>query len=115
MHYLFKLLSLIIFGLALAAGYYALQLFINQSSLAGYTLAMLLIIIGAALLINRTRPVSVSPMERCRQGTRQFRRYGMWWLFNKINPHSQPKTPLPPSKQQLTNKRLFTTRCILYI
>lgn len=88
MHYLFKLLSLIIFGLALAAGYYALQLFINQSSLAGYTLAMLLIIIGAALLINRTRPVSVSPMERCRQGTRQFCCYGMR-LFNKIN--SQPK------------------------
>lgn len=52
MHYLFKLLSLIIFGLALAAGYYALQLFISQSSLAGYTLAALLIIIGAALLIT---------------------------------------------------------------
>ena len=52
MRYLFKLLSLIIFGLALAAGYYALQLFINQSSLAGYTLAVLLIIIGAALLIT---------------------------------------------------------------
>ncbi len=52
MHYLFKLLSLIIFGLALAAGYYALQLFISQSSLAGYTLATLLIIIGAALLIT---------------------------------------------------------------
>ena len=52
MHYLFKLLSLIIFGLALAAGYYALQLFISQSSLAGYTLGALLIIIGAALLIT---------------------------------------------------------------
>ena len=52
MHYLFKLLSLIIFGLALVAGYYALQLFISQSSLAGYTLGALLIIIGAALLIT---------------------------------------------------------------
>jgi hypothetical protein len=61
MHYLFKLLSLIIFGLALAAGYYALQLFINQSSLAGYTLAMLLIIIGAALLIT------AHDLFRCRQ------------------------------------------------
>lgn len=61
MHYLFKLLSLIIFGLALAAGYYALQLFISQSSLAGYTLAMLLIIIGAALLIT------AHDLFRCRQ------------------------------------------------
>ncbi len=52
MHYLFKLLSFIAFGLALAVGYYALQLFINQSSLAGYTLAALLIVIGAALLIT---------------------------------------------------------------
>ena len=52
MYYLFKLLSFIAFGLALAAGYYALQLFIGQSSLAGYTLAALLIIIGAALLIT---------------------------------------------------------------
>ena len=61
MRYLFKLLSLIIFGLALAAGYYALQLFINQSSLAGYTLAVLLIIIGAALLIT------AHDLFRCRQ------------------------------------------------
>lgn len=61
MRYLFKLLSLIIFGLALAAGYYALQLFISQSSLAGYTLAMLLIIIGAALLIT------AHDLFRCRQ------------------------------------------------
>ena len=61
MHYLFKLLSLIIFGLALAAGYYALQLFISQSSLAGYTLAALLIIIGAALLIT------ARDLFRCRQ------------------------------------------------
>lgn len=60
-HYLFKFLSLIIFGLALAAGYYALQLFISQSSLAGYTLAMLLIIIGAALLIT------AHDLFRCRQ------------------------------------------------
>ena len=52
MHYLFKLLSLIIFGFAFTASYYALQLFIGQSSLAGYTLAALLIIIGAALLIT---------------------------------------------------------------
>ena len=52
MHYLFKLLSFIAFGLALAVGYYALQLFINQSSLAGYTLGALLIIISAALLIT---------------------------------------------------------------
>lgn len=52
MHYLFKLLILIIFGFAFTASYYALQLFIGQSSLAGYTLAALLIIIGAALLIT---------------------------------------------------------------
>ncbi len=52
MHYLFKLLSLIIFGFAFTASYYALQLFIGQSSLAGYTLAALLIIIGVALLIT---------------------------------------------------------------
>ena len=52
MHYLFKLLSLIIFGFAFTASYYALQLFIGQSSLAGYTLGALLIIIGAALLIT---------------------------------------------------------------
>jgi|GEM_PF-712659 len=57
----FKLLSLIIFGLALVAGYYALQLFISQSSLAGYTLAALLIIIGAALLIT------AHDLFRCRQ------------------------------------------------
>ena len=61
MHYLFKLLSFIAFGLALAVGYYALQLFINQSSLAGYTLGALLIIIGAALLIT------AHDLSRCRQ------------------------------------------------
>ena len=61
MHYLFKLLSFIAFGLALAVGYYALQLFINQSSLAGYTLAALLIVIGAALLIT------AHDLFRCRQ------------------------------------------------
>lgn len=61
MHYLFKLLSFIAFGLALAVGYYALQLFISQSSLAGYTLAALLIIIGAALL------VTAHDLFRCRR------------------------------------------------
>ena len=52
MHYLFKLFSIIILGFALTASYYALRLFIGQSSLAGYTLGALLIIIGAALLIT---------------------------------------------------------------